>query len=33
MKLPEWKPDYGPSKPHPTAGATIIGVRDFFNNS
>ncbi|HPZ74480.1 MAG TPA: hypothetical protein PK723_01480, partial [Candidatus Pacearchaeota archaeon] len=29
MKLPEWKPDYGPSKPHPTAGATIIGVRDF----
>jgi len=24
-----WKPDYGPSKPHPTAGATIIGARNF----
>lgn len=24
-----WKPDFGPSMPHPTAGATIIGVRNF----
>ena len=24
---PEWKPDYGPSAPHPTAGATVIGAR------
>jgi glutamate formiminotransferase/formiminotetrahydrofolate cyclodeaminase len=24
-----WKPDFGPSAPHPTAGATVIGVRDF----
>ena len=29
MKLEAWKPDYGPSLPHPTAGATVIGVRDF----
>ena len=28
MKLPEWKPDFGPDIPHPTAGATIMGVRD-----
>jgi glutamate formiminotransferase len=24
---PERKPDFGPAKPHPTAGATIIGAR------
>jgi glutamate formiminotransferase len=24
---PERKPDFGPAKPHPTAGATIIGTR------
>ena len=27
MALPEWVPDYGPSRPHPTAGATVIGAR------
>jgi len=27
MKLPEWKPDAGPDKPHPTAGASVIGAR------
>lgn len=29
LKQPEWKPDFGPSKPHPTAGASIIGARTF----
>lgn len=24
---PEWAPDYGPRRPHPTAGATVIGAR------
>jgi len=27
MKLPEWKPDFGPEKRHPTAGATVTGAR------
>lgn len=27
MALPEWKPDFGPDQPHPTAGATVIGAR------
>ncbi|HVI41209.1 MAG TPA: glutamate formimidoyltransferase, partial [Anaerovoracaceae bacterium] len=27
MKQPEWKPDFGPSAPHLTAGATAIGAR------
>lgn len=27
MNQPEWKPDFGPSEPHPTAGATVIGAR------
>jgi glutamate formiminotransferase / 5-formyltetrahydrofolate cyclo-ligase len=27
MTLPEWTPDFGPSSPHPTAGATIVGAR------
>jgi glutamate formiminotransferase len=27
MKNPERKPDYGPSHPHPTAGAAITGAR------
>ncbi|MDR1682797.1 MAG: glutamate formimidoyltransferase [Candidatus Symbiothrix sp.] len=27
MKLPEWKPDFGPGEPHPTAGASIVGAR------
>ena len=24
---PEWKPDFGPSAPHPSAGASVIGAR------
>lgn len=27
MKSPQWKPDFGPPTPHPTAGATAIGAR------
>lgn len=27
MQSPEWKPDFGPSHPHPTAGAVAIGAR------
>ena len=27
IKLPEWKPDYGPAQIHPSAGATAIGAR------
>ncbi len=27
IKQKEWKPDYGPQKLHPTAGATVIGAR------
>ncbi len=27
IKQPEWKPDFGPVKPHPTAGVTAIGAR------
>ncbi|MGI6572841.1 MAG: glutamate formimidoyltransferase [Fermentimonas sp.] len=27
MRLPGWKPDFGPSLPHPTAGAVAIGAR------
>lgn len=29
MKSPLWKPDFGPDTPHPTAGATIIGARNY----
>ncbi len=29
MKEPNWYPDIGNSNPHPTAGATVIGVREF----
>jgi len=29
MQDPHWKPDFGPSEPHPTAGATILGARNF----
>lgn len=31
LKMQEalWKPDFGPSTPHPTAGASIIGARNF----
>ena len=28
INLPEWKPDYGEPKEHPTAGAVAIGARD-----
>lgn len=27
MKLDDWKPDFGPDRPHPTAGATAMGAR------
>lgn len=27
MQLPEWRPDFGPSAPHPSAGATVVGAR------
>ena len=27
MRQPAWRPDVGPSQPHPTAGATAIGAR------
>ena len=27
MADPAWKPDFGPSHPHPTAGATAVGAR------
>ena len=29
IKLPEWKPDFGPAVLNETAGATVIGARDF----
>lgn len=27
MKAADWRPDFGPDRPHPTAGATAIGAR------
>jgi glutamate formiminotransferase len=27
IKKPEWKPDFGPEKIHPTAGVTALGAR------
>src|SRR3954453_10010356 len=27
MAAAEWKPDFGPSAPHPSAGASVIGAR------
>ncbi len=27
MSRPDWKPDFGPDSPHPTAGAVAIGAR------
>jgi len=27
MKEPFWKPDFGPTHPHPSAGASVIGAR------
>lgn len=29
IKLPEWKPDYGPAEFHVRSGASVIGARDF----
>ncbi|WP_116125380.1 glutamate formimidoyltransferase [Lewinella sp. IMCC34183] len=29
MEQPGWRPDFGPAIPHPTLGATVIGVRPF----
>jgi glutamate formiminotransferase/formiminotetrahydrofolate cyclodeaminase len=29
IKLPEWKPDFGPAKFNAKCGATVIGARDF----
>jgi len=29
LQLPKWKPDYGPEKPHVSAGVTAIGARSF----
>ena len=29
IKLPEWKPDFGPAAFHAKAGATVIGARNF----
>lgn len=26
---PDWRPDCGPSEPHPTAGVTVVGARPF----
>ncbi len=28
MTRPEWRPDFGPAHPHPTAGATVVGARE-----
>ncbi len=27
MQHPEWRPDFGPAQPHPSAGASVIGAR------
>ena len=27
LARPEWRPDYGPAAPHPSAGATVVGAR------
>ena len=27
MRSGEWKPDYGPARPHPTAGVSVVGAR------
>ncbi|HEY9766351.1 MAG TPA: glutamate formimidoyltransferase [Chroococcales cyanobacterium] len=29
MKNPQWKPDFGPDRPHPSAGVSAIGARFF----
>jgi glutamate formiminotransferase len=27
LQRPEWRPDFGPARPHPSAGASIVGAR------
>jgi glutamate formiminotransferase len=27
MSAPEWAPDFGPARPHPSAGASVVGAR------
>ena len=27
LQQPDWRPDFGPAEPHPSAGATVIGAR------
>jgi glutamate formiminotransferase len=29
LARPEWAPDFGPRRPHPSAGVTAVGARDF----
>jgi glutamate formiminotransferase / formiminotetrahydrofolate cyclodeaminase len=29
LARPEWKPDFGPARPNPQSGATVIGAREF----
>lgn len=29
MQNPLWKPDYGPDAPHPSAGAVVVGARQY----
>ncbi len=29
MKDPLWAPDFGPAEPHPSAGASVVGAREF----
>ena len=29
LRDPDWVPDYGPTSPHPTAGATVVGARTY----
>ena len=29
MRDPRWAPDFGPPAPHPSAGATVVGAREF----
>ncbi len=29
MKGPDWKPDFGPDRPHPTGGVVAVGARSF----
>jgi glutamate formiminotransferase / 5-formyltetrahydrofolate cyclo-ligase len=29
MKDPDWKPDFGPDRPHPTGGVVAVGARSF----